>query len=315
MDTDQQADEGTEDVIDNADVGDEGDQSFGSPEDAIDALEDDETVEEETEDDGDKDSEEQPDEAEDEGDQPQDGDDVLVDVGNGQQIPVGELRKGYMLQQDYTAKTTEVARQREAVQEAQQSNAQQSQFLQNAYGELTEFIQSLIPAAPDASLAQSNPGAYLQQQALRDGVANELQSVLSKAQNAQSLASNVSQQAYQQAKAENDVKLVEAFPNLKDAGQRVVFDRGIAEAAKEFGFTEQEASQVVDHRVLSALHYARIGKQAEHNRKNAKRRVAEKPRKGTPNKGTRPATSSRNAMANLAKSGSFEDAMKVDFLD
>lgn len=301
------------DVVDDNDVADDfEDQEFDNFDDAAGTLEDDDSLEdgqpeddlEETEDGNDPDDEVEPD-AE---------DDVLVKLDSGDEVPLSELKSGYLKDKDYRHKTTELAEERKQLAETQQSFAQRSNFVETTLTNLTTYLENLVPPEPPISLAQSDPGAYQYQKALRENAISELAQLVQMQDGLGQAHQGFSQEDVVRLKGEEDAKLLKAMPHLSDPAKRAVFDTAIKETAIEFGFTEDEVAGAVDHRILQLVHYARLGKRAVTNRNNAKRRV-ETPKKGKarPAKVTAKSSGNRKAKERLSKSGSLEDAMGIDF--
>lgn len=305
---------------DTADTGVEQDQEFDTLGDAVEALGDDEQPDnEQTEtDEGDLDPDEaQASDGEDETESDEDleeGDSVLVTLDGGEQVDLGELKKGYFRDKDYRSKTEALADERKSVEAVREQYGQNANVLQTAYQNLTQLMEGLIPAEPDLSLAQTDPGEYQFQVAVRNNAIGELQKVYAGRQELEGTVQGASEADISRHKSEEEAKLLSALPILKDPGRKAAFDTSVQKTALEFGFSEQEISSTADHRILQLVHFARIGKIAEQNRKNAGRRVAEKPREGVrANPVAGKPSKSRGAMKRLAQSGSLEDAMAVDF--
>jgi pyruvate/2-oxoglutarate dehydrogenase complex dihydrolipoamide acyltransferase (E2) component len=305
---------------DTADFASDEDQGFDTLDEAIGALGDDEGLTDEQTDpeDGDLPSQTREpsgeDDETDDGADFDDGDGVLVMLGDGEQVPLGELKKGYFRNKDYTHKTESLAQERKAVEAMRDDYGQNAQSLQIAYQNLTHFLEGLIPSEPDLGLAQSDPATYQYQMALRNNAIAELRRVHAAGEQANATIQGASDDEIARFRSSEAAKLLEALPMLKDPGRKAAFEASVKKTALEFGFSEQEISSTADHRILQLVHYARIGKIAEQNRKNARRRITEKPRKGgrsTP-VSDKP-TKNREAMRRLAKTGSFEAAMAVDF--
>ncbi len=285
---------------------------------ALGALgDDDEPLDEQTADDeGDFDEDEElsdADETEEDADF-EDGDEVLVAMPGGEELPLGELKRGYLRHRDYTHKTEDVARAREIVEDMHDTYVERNQSLQNAFQNLTEFVGGMIPAEPDVSLARTDPGRYQEAMALRDRAIRDVQGLLQAKQEVDESAYIADSEDFARMVAGEDGALVQAMPVLKDPGRRAAFDAANRQTAQEFGFSDEEISTTIDHRILQLVHYARLGKIAETNRKNAARRINDKPRRGGP---SLPATGkrsrSREAMKRLSTTGSMDDAMSIDF--
>lgn len=300
---------------------DQGADAFDSLEDAMDALGDDDEElldEQPVEDDADDETAEdeetsdQDDDAEDDADLA-DGEDVVVTLSDGSEVPLAELKDGYFRQSDYTEKTEALAQERKAVDAIRADYEGRAQNIETAYQNLTNFVASLLPPEPDQALATSDPAAYVQQLAARNQMMQEMEAF---AGQQHAIAGQMSEahavDLARMAETEQS-KLLETMPELKDPGRKAAFDASVKKAAEHFGFSEEEVGGAIDHRILRMAHYAQIGLQKAENRKNAARRLAEKPGKGRRAAPAAKPPKNRQAMRRLAKSGSFEDAMNVDF--
>lgn len=239
---------------------------------------------------------------------------ATVTLDDGTETTVSELKKGYFRHKDYIAKTTEIATERKALEEERSVFGQSAQSLETAYATLAQTLEGLIPAEPDLQLAQSNPSQYQYQMALRNNAIAELQGIMNQAGQATQVSQEVSQEDFNRYKTSEEAKLIKQMPGLSDPGKMTAFRSSVVKSATEdFGFTEQEATQTYDARILRAIHFAKIGLKADHNRQNAKRRIGEKPRKSDAKAAVRTGAGSKAAMQKLKKTGSIEDAMSIDF--
>lgn len=239
-------------------------------------------------------------------------DDVLVTMSDGTKQTLAELKRGFFRAKDYTHKTEAVAQERKTVEAIRESYNQNAAALQQAYQRMTQFVESLVPPAPPLSLAQNDPGAYQYQMALRNSAIAELQDVYQAKENTDQAIQGASAADIARYKAEEEAKLLAALPALRDPSRKAAFDAANKKTAIEFGFTENEIMDTADHRILQFVHYARIGKLAEQNRKNAGRRVAEKPQSGA-RPSTIAATSSQKIESlrrRAEKTQSVEDAAR-----
>lgn len=294
------------------------DRSFDNLDDAAAALAADSTEgdeaeaeandEDEAETEGDEPDEddESEDEAEDEGDDAVE----MVTLKDGTQIPISEIESGAYRQADYTRKTTELAREREEVESLKSQYEERTQSFQQTFQKLTNFVEGLVPPAPPLELARSDPSQYQYQVALRQQALSELQGLMQVQEEAQGQLQGAQQQDYEKYKATEDQKLAEVLPDLKDPAKRAKFDEDLRKTGVEFGFTAEEVDSTPDHRIRQALHYARLGKIAEQNRQNAKRRV-EAPKKG-PQAAPAPAPRrNKSATKRLRETGSIDDAVRA----
>lgn len=299
---------------------------------AVAALGDETPIEDEQPDD---DAEEPQAEAEEEGDEPdddeadvEDADDPDSDDGeddeavtftmdDGEEVSLAQLKRERLMHRDYTAKTQEVAQQREELTSARERLATSAQIIQQAYADLNEYVESLIPPEPPASLYYQDRPTYDDQTFLRTRIVGELQQVMARSQQVNGAVKQADEAELAAQRKIADDKLLASRPGLKDPGRLAEFKDANWRFAKDFGFTDQELAVVTDHRIHELLALARIGDRAEKNRKAAKQRVkADAP---APNKGKRPtrqvtrqANPNRQALRRLQQTGSLEDAMRID---
>lgn len=243
--------------------------------------------------------------------------DLLYELPDGETLTlaeINELRASEFRQQDYTRKTTALADERTALEETRVAVTEKQQFVDNALNGIGEFLNSLIPPEPPLSLAQTNSQQYLQQKALREQAMREMGTFLDMKSGVTGKAQEFSAADMEKHRTAEDGRLVKAMPHLSDPVKRAAFDKALVQAGEAFGFSADDIAKTPDARIRQALYYAGVGKRAETNRQNAARRV-ETPRQGR----ARPANvsaaqeSNRKAMQRLSKSGSLEDAMKIDF--
>lgn len=196
---------------------------------------------------------------ENEGDQPaaESLDDKVVswETASGEkfEVPVAELKTGYMRDQDYRHKTQNLAQEREQAAKHIQEQFQVAQTFAQDLGTLhivDEQIAALEKAIPTMDKA-SDPVAYFdavsQLQLLerhRTGIATRVQQV-------QQQQHTEKQQQLQQAQQKMLSELQTAIPNF---GQELVGK--LNNTAEGYGFTAQELSAVTDPRFVRILHDA-----------------------------------------------------------
>ena len=302
-------------------------QTFASPEDALGAFADDDDEPESSIAPADKakdaPDETKPDEAEDAKEEAeadaQADDKTVVRLSDGEEIPLGELEKGYFRGLDYEQKSEALAHERKAVETAREDYRKGADHLQGVWQALSGVLAGLIPPEPDFNQAGSDPAAYNYQLALRNNAIAELKRLSTMRDEVGEVSSGLSENDIARHKAQEDAKLNTAMPGLAEPARRAAFDAANAKTGREFGFSEDEIGSTFDHRILRLVHYAGLGLQAEANRKRAGKPRPEKPGSGaslTPATGratTARAAKNVQAMKRLAQTGSFEAAMAVDF--
>lgn len=241
---------------------------------------------------------------------PEPTDDVHVTV-NGQKIALSELKAGYQRQADYSRKTQEVAEKRKGLEAL-------SARVTNSVNAIADFLVKQIPPAPDPQLAMTNPSQFVQQKAMHEAATAQVHALLEQAGQVKDVANTLTTQQRQELLNAENAKLAEKFPTTgTDEGRKAFFDTA-ATAAKELGYSDEEIQTVMDHRMFALAHYAAIGMKAEQAREKAKVKVQNAPpvapQKARP-QGVNQAAARRNqdAMKRLARTGSIQDAMAIDF--
>lgn len=239
-----------------------------------------------------------------------DPDNVVVTLKGGEQVPLKELKAGYMKDRDYRHKTTEVNNKRRELDEM-------TTRVTNSVNAIADFLAKQIPDAPDTSLAMSNPGEYVRQKAMYDASMAQINAIVEQANAPKEVANKLTQEQQREAVDAEFAKLSEAFPTVaKPEGRQKFFDNA-ASAAKDLGYSDEEIREVIDHRMFKLAHYARIGLEAEKAKAKAVKKVENVPpvqptkrQAGTPAAKVR---ANQDAMKKLAKTGSIHDAMRIDF--
>lgn len=302
-----------EEQVEANDIEDQDLDGFDNLDDAADALLDDEPDDEEPTEETEPDDEP---EAETE-DEESDTGDAIVELPDGETLTLSEiadLKANGLRAADYTHKTTELAREREAAKAIETQYAERLQYAESTLQNISGFVEGLIPPPPPIELAQADPGAYTQQKAIRDAAIAELQKLTEIGEGVKAHRAGVSEADMTAYRERERAALVKAMPHLSDPVKRQAFDKVVADTAQQFGFTADEIAQTADHRILQMVHYARMGKRSEANRNNAKRRVQTPATgKAKPAQMSAQQSQNRNAMQRLSKSGSINDAMEIDF--
>ena len=134
---------------------------------------------------------------------------------DGEEITAAQwkaLQEGSLRQSDYTRKTQEVAQEREALQKERETFTERATFVETALQNLTGFVQSLIPPEPPLSLAQTDPGKYTQQIALRQQAMREMQELFATQQQVEDGKSSFNEAQIQQYREAENAKLAKVTP-------------------------------------------------------------------------------------------------------
>ena len=227
-----------------------------------------------------------------------------VKLADGTEIPVVDLIKGRMLQQDYTRKTQEVANERKTVQA-------DVERMQRITTQFVEHLTNLVPDPPSPELLYSDPVKAFQQQQIHERAMSQVQKLIEMGNAPKEIGGAMSEADDRRRIQETDQRLIEMFPEAANGATRVAFVNGIQSAASDLGFSAEELSSVRDPRIFALAHWARKGMEADKARATAKAKVAAAP-PATPRKpgqgAVRP-SGNADAMRRLRKNDSIENAI------
>lgn len=251
-------------------------------------------------------------EADEEGQEPTDEaklDETVVTLKGGEQVPVKELKLGYMRDRDYRVKTQDVANKSKSLDTLSTRVADTAQAI-------AHFLANQLPPEPPMALAIQNPNEYTRQKAMYDSAMMQVSNVLGMAGEAKQAGMEMTKQQRDELLQQEDAMLTEAFPEVAEREGREVFFDNAFSTARELGFSDAELQGVTDHRMFKLAHYARLGMQAERDKAKALKKVSNAPApvpRGKAQGQNTNARKNREAMQRLAKSGSIHDAMMIDF--
>lgn len=248
-------------------------------------------------------------EADEEASTPEPTDEATITV-DGQTLTIGELKKGYFREADYT-------RQKQVVSKKEKDLEALSARVTNSVNVIADFLMKQIPEAPDPSLAMTNPGEFVQKKAMHEAAVAQVNALLQQAGEVKDVAKTLTAEQRKELLERENAELAKAFPaTATTEGRKKFFDEA-AVAARELGYSDDEIKTVADHRMFKMAHYARIGMQAEAAKAKAAKKVASvppvAPQKRQPGANASHAAKNREAMKRLARTGSLRDALAVDF--
>lgn len=268
-----------------------------------------ETADQET----DEPAEEQAEDAPAEEEQPVDEaklDEALVTLKGGEQVPVKELKLGYMRERDYRIKTQDISNKGRTLHEM-------SERVTTTANALAQFLVNQMPQEPSPALAMQDPQEFVRQKAMFDAASQRVGQILEMAGQPKQVAQQLTQEQHASLLQEESAKLAQAFPETSDPVKREAFFETAFETARHIGFSDQELQGATDHRLFALAHYARLGMQAEQAKKKAMVKVNNAPppvARGRAQSGNaQQARKQQDAVARLNKTGSLQDALKIDW--
>lgn len=235
-------------------------------------------------------------------------DDVKVTLPSGEELPLSEIKNGYLRQSDYSRKTMEVANERKAIEA-------QADRISRTVNAFADFLAQRLPAAPDIQLSVTDPAGYVRQKAMYDASLAQVQAVLQMANEPKAVKEDLNAGDQQKRIQQENEALARAFPEtVKPEGRKAFFSAAV-EAAKSLGYSDEEIKGAIDHRLYGLSYWAAKGMAAEKAKQQAKAKVQDVPPVANPKRpaSTLKAQKNVDAMRRLSRTGSIHDALKVDW--
>ncbi|WP_373413705.1 hypothetical protein [Ensifer aridi] len=245
-----------------------------------------------------------------EGEETNEAQDTIITLKGGEQVPLEELKLGYLRERDYRHKTQELGNKGRNLESMTTRVA-------NTANAIADFLVQQLPPEPSRALAIQNPNEYTRQKAVYDSAMEQVQRLIDMSAEPKQVAAELKNAATEETLAAENAKLLEAFPHLSKEDAREKFFADAFMAGQDFGFSQDEMQGFTDHRYFKVMHYAMLGLQAEQAKEKALKKVANAPPaavKAKPNGPVNPtARKNQEAMKRLSKTGSIKDAMSIDF--
>jgi|SRR5215217_73532 len=210
-------------------------------------------------------------------------DDAQVTLEDGTVISVADLKRNNLFQRDYSKKTEEVAREREAVTKAREEFSQLQAQIQQEREYALWYLEQNAPQEPKVPTisSQADPFAWVQYQEevqKYNQVVNAWQA-MHQGREADKQRTQQEQKAKQDAYlAEQRTHLFEKIPVLKDDKKRQEwFDSAYRDTEKYYGITPEELNNVTDHRFYVALKDALSLRRAKEKAPTVQKEVQAKP--------------------------------------
>ena len=280
----------------------------------------DESLEEETEEEEEPEGEEESEETDGEEEE------LYAVTVNGEEVAVSldELLSGYSRQSDYTRKTQEIAGERKGMEELQQQYNSQVAQIQQERQQYMDALTNIIAGQGSEiekfanvnwdELREADPIEYVTTREQYREAQERIQSMqYQQAQVAQAQQAQMNQARHEMLKVERG-KLVEALPEWDEPGTQKELANTLQSYAKTQGFTQEELTELIDHRSILVLLKAHKYDQLQNSDVKSKK-LKNKPKvirsgTGTTSKGT---SKSKRAvkMKRLQSSGHVDDAVSI----
>ena len=199
---------------------------------------------------------------------------------NGQEVEVtlDELRKGYSRQQDYTQKTEKLSQDRKSVDQLKNDFTRQSEeakIKRDQYEKQLQVLSEQLKASEQKvdldSLYEDDPAQYVKVKAEQDRQKELLNSANKEQERIKAEKQEEYNRTYSNYLEQQKELLVQKLPIYANKEKGPEFVKNLTNFAKEIGYSDQEISQLVDHRAVmmlaNAYRYDKLKKANLSNRK------------------------------------------------
>jgi len=232
------------------------------------------------------------------------------------EVDLDELIKGYSRTSDYTKKTQTLAEQRKAV-EAERTKIEEAAKLRDTYAQRLQVIEQMLtqPEEDISALKDQDPIGYAVKMAERMEREKQLAAVRAERESVEAKQVSEQQERLKSHIAQEAERLRAAIPDMADDVKGEIIRRDIRNYAKSVGWTDQELSQVYDHRAVLTLYRAMQYEKLTKGKAVAQKKVAEAPKALRPGTGNQKIDKDSELAKKLSKqlkaTGRPRDAAKL----
>jgi hypothetical protein len=203
------------------------------------------------------------------------------------EVDLDELIKGYSRTSDYTKKTQTLAEQRKAV-ESERTKIDEAAKLRDTYAQRLQVIEQMLtqPTEDLTALKDNDPVGYAIKVAENMEREKQLQAVRAERESVQARQVAENQERLKSHIAQEAERLRSAIPDFSDEVKGEVIRKEIRDYAKSVGWSDQELSQVYDHRAVLTLYRAMQFDKLQKSKPAVQKRVAEAPKSLAPGVGS-----------------------------
>jgi hypothetical protein len=233
------------------------------------------------------------------------------------EVDLDELIKGYSRTSDYTKKTQTLAEQRKQV-EAERTKIEEAAKLRDTYAQRLQVIEQMLSTQPEedlTALKDSDPVGYAIKVAEKMEREKQLAAVRQERESVQARQVAEQQENLKRHLAQEAERLRAAIPDMADDVKGEVIRKEIRDYAKSVGWSDQELSQVYDHRAVVTLYRAMQFEKLMKGKPVAQKKVAEAPKALKPGVGNqkvdRDSEVEKKLHKQLKQTGRTRDAAKL----
>jgi hypothetical protein len=203
-------------------------------------------------------------------------------AGEEKEVTLDDLKKSYQLGSDYTKKTQEVAEQRKIIEQEAKAIIE-ARKVRDEYAQKLQAVEQFLTGTNDspedlAAMKENDPIGYAVKVAEMTEKKEQLQTVQSERQRLAQEQNAVRADEMQKFVTNEAQKLTQSLPEFSDKAKGEQIKNEIRNYGKKVGFTDDELSQVFDHRQVIVLHKAAQWDKLQSSKSGVKKKVAKAPK-------------------------------------
>ena len=237
---------------------------------------------------------------------------TVTENGKSERIPLEEVTKGYLRQQDYTRKTESLSQERKALEQHNEAVRTERQTYATMLVALRDQLQAMQPQEPNwDEVYKADPVGYARQRDEFREKQDKLAAANYELQRLQTLQQQEQAKNLAELVTKNRARMLDMQPAWKDQKRWEADRQRIIDYAQkpEVGYSAEEISQAYDPRAIILLDKAR--RFDELMAQKPKPVTTSGPRVASAGAAPRGNNALNAAQQRLARSGSVHDAAKV----
>jgi len=189
-------------------------------------------------------------------------DDAVIDLGNGTQASLAELKADYGqvqkrvadFQSDYTRKTEALSMDRQEIETQSQRVLEWAQSVRQQRDFIAHLSQKTVPQPPSPDMMDEDPIGYMKQKQAYETTMHEMQQLNQYAQQEYQRTSAMEQAEHAKRLEAEKHRMFETMPELAKPEKFERFRRDVVQTfMPSYGFTAEEVATISDHRFAKVM--------------------------------------------------------------
>lgn len=212
-------------------------------------------------------------------------DDTKIKLDDGSELSIGEIKKGYLRQADYTKKTQELAAEKAQLGTMEQAKVEIRNQSLNEIGKIKHQLATHWKYNFDINwqqLAADDPYEYAQKKEQAATFESQVQQLAQLETALKQENERIEREAFVANQQRAREEIVQKFPEFGNKETATPILKGMTKYLSDNGFSKEEIEGIADSRVLSILYSAYKARTTAQAVPAAKAAIADKPKISAP---------------------------------